>query len=232
MAGEGDGDDDEELEDEQLGNIGFLYLLMKPDPTDPEDAVSSPETPAGYKAKMDRFERKAEDLRIDLDAWDKEQAKLPPEQRRKPPAVYLGTVHSVKGAEWPNVVVQMPANKFPRAAKRRKPDAPPPTEKELQKESEALETDRRLAYVALTRAASNLTVVCPSVVGGMPGGISQFVTEAGLSPGENVPKPGDDSEAQEPVIEKEAHYIGEPEPPPLSWQEDGPWDPSDFEGGN
>lgn len=64
-----------------------------------------------------------------------------------------------------------------------KPGEPPP---DPEKENERLEDERRLAYVALTRAAKNLRVICPKVVGGKPAGVSYFVSEAGLSAGENV----------------------------------------------
>jgi DNA helicase-2/ATP-dependent DNA helicase PcrA len=88
-------DDDESEEDdtEGLGNVSFLYALAKKDPTDPEDLVTDPNTPFGFKAKMERYAARARDLRIDLTKWDKEQAALPPEQRKAPPGVYLGTVH-------------------------------------------------------------------------------------------------------------------------------------------
>lgn len=186
---EGDEEGDEEDEIEQLGNIQFLYMLMEPDPTDEEDMAQSPQTPAGFAAKMARFERKAADLRIDLNEWDDKQAKLPPEQRSKPPAVYLGTVHSVKGAEWPNTYVQMPKGKFPFEPPPPKEGEPPKSDEELQKAYEELETERRLAYVALTRASEKLTVICPDKVGGKAAGVSQFVTEAGMSIGENVGRP-------------------------------------------
>lgn len=181
-----DEDDDEDEETKGLGNISFLYQLVKPDPTDPQDLVSDPNTPYGFKAKMDRFAQKARDLRIDLTKWDKEQAALPPEQRKAPPGVYLGTVHSTKGAQWNNCYVSMPAGKFPFQTKT-KPGQPPPPPEVLQEEEES---ERRLGYVAMTRAAKNLTILCPDQVGGKAAGVSRFVDEAGLRIGENVEKPG------------------------------------------
>lgn len=190
-VGEDDDADDEDeenpnLEVKGLGNIGFLYELARRDPTDPGDLLADPNTPAGFKAKMDRYAQRAKDLRVDISKWDKEQAALPPEQRKAPPGVFLSTVHSVKGAQWKNCYVSMPKGKFPFEPPA-KPGEPPPPPQET---SEELESERRLAYVALTRAAVNLTVICPKVVGGRSAGVSRFVEEAGLQIGENVPKPG------------------------------------------
>lgn len=195
-------DDDTEDEDdtEGLGNISFLYELAKKDPTDPGDLLTDPNTPTGFKAKMERYGQRARELRIDITKWDKEQAALPPEQRKAPPGVFLSTVHSVKGAQWKNCYVQMPLGKFP-IQPPVKPGQPPP---DPEVEAEQLESERRLGYVALTRAAMNLTVICPKVVGGKAAGVSPFVGEAGLKLGENVPKPG-----ATPAIEESPEVQGE-----------------------
>lgn len=180
------GEDEVVGEEGLLGNISFLYKLAEPDPTDPRDQEQSPTTPAGFQAKIERFQQLAKDLRIDLNVWDKENP------GKTPPAVYLGTVHSVKGAEWTNTFVQMPKGKFPIEKPRKEgeeEELPPEVQaRKAQKEQAELEAERRLAYVALTRAAKNLTVVCPSIVGGRKAGPSFFVSEAGLVSGENVPK--------------------------------------------
>ena len=225
---EDDDDDDDENSPEKLGNIGFLYLLMEPDPTDPDDTLQPPTTPAGFKAKMDRMSARAEDLRYDL-SWEPKKgdpndkmAKLSEKDRKKPPAVYIGTVHSVKGLEWPNTFVQMPAGKFP-YEKRRDEKDPPPTEAELKQEAEDLENERRLAYVAMTRAAENLTILCPQKVGGMPAGISQFVFEAGLKEGENVDRPPEAEDGppapSAPVEDLPATALPAGEPPPEDEEE-------------
>lgn len=183
---EDDVEDDEDDETKGLGNIAFLYKLSETDPTDPMDLIHDPGTPAGFKAKMDRFEQRKTDLRYDISVWEKEQETLPPDQRKPPPGTYLGTVHSVKGAEWKNCFVQMPRGKFP-FERKPKPGEPPPDPEKLKREWEG---ERRLGYVALTRAISNLTVICPNRVGGRAAGTSPFVDEAGLAVGENVPRPG------------------------------------------
>lgn len=119
------------------------------------------------------------DLRIDIDAWSKQQSDLPAEQRSPPPGVLLSTVHKVKGAQWPTTFVQMPKGKFPMERPVR-PGEPPEIN------PDALEDERQLAYVAMTRAAKNLRIVCPLVVGGKKAGTSMFVIESNLSHGENV----------------------------------------------
>lgn len=206
-----DDDTEEEGEDsEGLGNISFLYELAKKDPTDPGDMISDPNSPQGFKAKMERYAARARDLRIDITKWDKEQAALPPEQRKPPPGVYLGTVHSVKGAQWKNCYVSMPKGKFPFEPPSKPGEPPPPPNKE------ELESERRLAYVALTRAAVNLTVICPKVVGGKAAGVSPFVGEAGLapppsSPGNTPPPPPMDDEMEvmrEESIRSASSYDG------------------------
>jgi hypothetical protein len=91
--------------------------------------------------------------------------------------------NSVKGAEWRDVTVVMAPGKFPIELKPSKDEAPPTPE-----ESEAhLQAERNLGYVALTRAAESLTVLCPPQ--GKNVGLSRFVVEAGLTVGQNVEIP-------------------------------------------
>src|SRR6478609_277405 len=184
-------EDDEEDSTQGLGNISFLYQLALPDPTDEDDELNPPTTPMGFKQKMERYASKMKDLRTDITKWYKEQSALPPEKRSPPPGVYLGTCHSTKGAQWPTVFVAMPAGKFPMVPIVKPGEEPPPPEEVEQK----LEDERRLAYVAITRAAKNLTIVCPSSVGGKAGGVSEFVYEAGLNLGQNI-KPAEPNEKQ------------------------------------
>lgn len=187
-----------------LGNISFLYQLAQPDPTDDDDSITSPETPVGFKAKIERYTAKMRDLRTDLTAYTKAQDALPPEKRTPPPGVYLGTVHSTKGAQWANVTVSMPAGKFPFVRPPRPGEEPEDPEIEAQR----LKDERRLAYVAITRAAKNLSIVCPNVVGGKAAGVSPFVYEAGLRPGENISKnPPEGSEKQASFNDDDEDYV-------------------------
>jgi superfamily I DNA/RNA helicase len=174
---------DEDKERKGLGAVRFLYELAQPNKND-QDSGTDPELAKGFVAKISRYSKLAESLRIDPVKWEKSQQNLEEGQRReKPPAITLSTVHSVKGAQWKNVTVLMPKGRFPMERKPR-PDEPPPDPAE---ELARMKAERNLAYVALTRAAVNLEVVCPRV-----SGVSPFVREAGLAVGENVPKPGED----------------------------------------
>jgi len=160
-----------------LGAVQFLYQIAQPNAQD-HDLGHDPTTALGFIKKLERYSDASKTLRVDLKKWALDQKKLPPEQREeRPRCMVLSTVHSVKGAEWPNVFVCMPAGIFPVEKKPKKDEPPPDPEEELRK----LEAERNLAYVALTRAAKNLTVVCAKAP-------SRFVFEAGLKPGENVEK--------------------------------------------
>lgn len=175
-----------------LGAVQFLFALAKPNEHDQAN-VTDPAVSQGFVQKLGRYSKIAETLRIDPDKWEKEQQKLDPGVRReKPPAISLSTVHAVKGAQWTNVTVLMPKGLFPMERKP-KADEPPP---DPVVEAARMKAERNLAYVALTRAAVNLEVTCP-----MNKGVSPFVFQAGLAPGENVPKPGAD---QDEEVTKEA----------------------------
>jgi len=175
-----------------LGNVSFLYLLTEVDPTDPGDVAQNPNTPAGFAAKMLRYEDRAKSLRVPTEEERKAALKRG-EVLPEGPSDFmsLNTVHSTKGLEWKNVYVPMPDSKFPMPLFT-KPDEPPPPP---EKEQKQLEDERRLGYVAITRAEKNLTIICPKRLNNKPSGISRFVLEAGLAPGENVNPAGVAGEA-------------------------------------
>jgi superfamily I DNA/RNA helicase len=163
-----------------LGAVQFLYLLNEPNNADIAEG-SDPSTAGGFLKKLTRIQANADRLRVNLNKWAKENANLPPDQRRdRPDCVILSTVHSVKGAEWRDVTVVMTPGVFPMERKP-KPGEDPPSEEE---EAANLVAERNLGYVALTRAGERLTVLCPP--NQKKRGVSRFVTEAGLSVGENV----------------------------------------------
>jgi superfamily I DNA/RNA helicase len=188
-----------------LGAVQFLYQIAQPNAQD-HDLGHDPTTALGFIKKLERYSDASKTLRVDLKKWALDQKKLPPEQREeRPRCMVLSTVHSVKGAEWPNVFVCMPAGIFPVEKKPKKDEPPPDPEEELRK----LEAERNLAYVALTRAAKNLTVVCAKAP-------SRFVFEAGLKPGENVEKDVPlPAEVGTPKTAEDEGDFGDHGPPPF-----------------
>ncbi|HKO32486.1 MAG TPA: ATP-dependent helicase [Candidatus Limnocylindria bacterium] len=107
-------------------------------------------------ARLDRF----------LEAYDRAVARL--EALRRPDAaIELVTVHGAKGREWQTVVVLgMEEDRFPN--RRALVDAADP--------ARAIEEERRLAYVALTRATRRLILAYD------PARPSRFLGEMGIGP--------------------------------------------------
>lgn len=94
----------------------------------------------------------------------------PDEEKRKENAVVLSTVHSAKGLEWSAVIIiDLVEDRFP-------------SRKAMQR-AEDLEEERRLMYVACTRAKERLILLVPSSVYNRASGMSEptlpspFVTE-------------------------------------------------------
>jgi superfamily I DNA/RNA helicase len=186
-----------------IGNVEFLFHMAQPttmrkdvDPSDPKQ----------FKAYLDKLEEHAKELRVDLKAWDEEQkaSQTDPSKRLPPPCVTLSTVHSMKGAQYKNVVVVMPKGTFPMPPRKLKGEEMLTPEKaeilEQRREKDFL-TERQLAYVALTRAKEDLTVLCPKHDrNGRPSEPSIFVEEAGLHLGENVAGKATPEPAPEPIV--------------------------------
>jgi superfamily I DNA/RNA helicase len=160
-----------------LGAVQFLFKLAVPNDNDAKNGTD-PSAASGFLAKIERYRDLSDKLRIDVEKWEAQHGDKPA------PAVTLSTIHKVKGAEWENVTVLMSQGVFPMERKPDKGDPRPDPEKE----QKALEAERNLAYVALTRAQHNLRIVCPERVKGKKSGLSRFVGEAGLGLGENVKK--------------------------------------------
>ena len=214
QGAQGDDDDDPDADNGEapIGNVEFLYRIASPTPDSPD---TDPSEPRKFKAKIDELEAKAKDLRVDLDAWAKTQSTLAPSERSAPPCVVLSTVHSVKGAQWNNVAVVMAKGVFPRDPKPKPNEellSPEEQERLAEKRKADFLTERQLAYVAMTRAAKNLTVVGPlENAYGRDSGPSVFVHEAGLSVGQNVPGKNDPTpDAEDEVSPRTvlAYYSG------------------------
>jgi len=201
-------EEDADLDDTdkpRLGALEFVKLMMEPNTLDPN---YNPTDPKQFAERFNGLADRAEELRIDPDEWEKKQIAqgVPLSSRTPPPGVYLGTVHSTKGAEWTDVSLLMPKGVFPREARPRPLKINEVPEEQLMSPGAQLEAERRLGYVGLTRAKQSLTVLCP-------GGLSQFVGEAGLQPGQNVPKPETLTPgAEPPMTAEEPADVGAEEP--------------------
>jgi DNA helicase-2/ATP-dependent DNA helicase PcrA len=160
-----------------LGAVQFLFMLTNENDQD-RAAMRDPNTAAGFMKKLESFSEAGKALRVDLKKWAADQAKLPPEQREsRPKCVVLATIHSTKGAEWPNCFVLMSGKTFP-PKPRLAPGDPLPTDEELEKQ---VEHERNLAYVAMTRAEKSLTIVAAEKP-------SRFILEAGLGSAGSKPE--------------------------------------------
>lgn len=197
-------DEDPEQTDEKssLGTLDFVQLMMQPNEADPS---YNPNDPKQFHAQFEGLAEKAEELRIDPDEWEKKEAAqgIPLANRTAPPGVYLGTVHSTKGAEWSDVTLLMPKGKFPMERKPRKTKVNEIPEEQLVDPQSVMESERRLGYVGLTRAKSSLTVLCP-------GGPSPFIAEAGLKDGQNVPQPATTTPGAVPATAADVDAVEDP----------------------
>jgi superfamily I DNA/RNA helicase len=196
-------EEDEEAK-KPVGNVAFLYMMAQPNPTRKD---VDPSDPKQFKMYLDELEKKAADLRIDVNKWDEQQAETvkDPAKRAPPSCVLLSTVHSMKGAQFTDTTVVMAGGTFPMSPRKLKDEDRLSADQQMRLEdrrkAEFL-VERQLAYVAMTRAKEKLTIVCPTHDRlGRPAGVSSFVVEAGLKVGENV--------------------VGKPEPQPVMTSESG-----------
>ena len=89
----------------------------------------------------------------------------PDDEDKAKPAVTIDTCHGWKGLEARHMWIPMAQGTFPHARS--------------VGNKEAMESERRLAYVALTRGRDSVNVLCPMTSNtGQPAGPSQFVSEA------------------------------------------------------
>jgi len=144
---------------------------------------------------MTEMQKSAANLRVNKKAWDLSQEALHPDDpsaRLKAPAVTISTVHSVKGAQWADTTVVMTAGKFPMNPRPLSDDKdedslnPDQQMRLAERREKDFLTERQLAYVAMTRAAENLTIISQDREGKNRLPVSPFIVEAGLVAGENV----------------------------------------------
>lgn len=81
-------DTTEEEKEKPVGNVQFLFMLAQP--TGKEE---DPSNPRNFRARLEKLNEAATDLRVDLTAWDVAQQKLPPSERKNPPCITLSTIH-------------------------------------------------------------------------------------------------------------------------------------------
>jgi DNA helicase-2/ATP-dependent DNA helicase PcrA len=99
------------------------------------------------------------------------------------PAVVIDTVHGWKGLECKRLYVNMPAGTFPHA---------------MSTTEEELASERRLAYVALTRGENSVTVLSPKINHlGKPAGESRFISEACIRDATTLVEDAAEQEAME-----------------------------------
>lgn len=188
VGGQEEEEDDPNAEEGEkpVGNVQFLFQIAQGG-----DGSDGPSNPKKFKSRIDELVKDSKELRVDIDAWDKAQQGIPnPDDRKAPPCVVLSTVHSVKGAQWNKTTVVMAKGTFP-MEKKAKPGQerldPEMQARKDEADSQDFLTERQLAYVAMTRAKKDLTIICPSVNAyGKAAGKSIFVMEAGLQNGQNV----------------------------------------------
>jgi len=108
----------------------------------------------------------------------------------KEPAVVIDTVHGWKGLEVPHLYVPMARGVFPH-------------KRSEEEGGEAMASERRLAYVALTRGEQSVTVLNPMVTHtGQDGGVSPFVDEACIKPPGHEEESTDTAPARTAFLQK------------------------------
>ncbi|EFM10416.1 UvrD/REP helicase [Paenibacillus curdlanolyticus YK9] len=147
------------------------------------------ETSAGRFDTVEAFLAFADEMaKRQADARDKQKqerytASAAPET--EPGSVQMMTIHKSKGLEFPVVfVVGATENIMPHrsATQPQQPKQATTPEKAAREKEEAIEEERRLLYVAVTRARERLYVSSPAFYHGQKTDISRFLAEAGGAP--------------------------------------------------
>jgi len=162
------------------------------------EAAENRELIEQFYKKIENFSQTSDDkslhnflwlLGLELESGSEGEIKFNPEIG--PESVKVMTVHSSKGLEFKNVfIINMVDQRFPTREKADAIEIPEPLVKDILPEGDFhLQEERRLFYVALTRAKSNLFLSWAKDYGGSrekkP---SLFLVETGLVPGEKISK--------------------------------------------
>lgn len=193
-----------------LGTVRYLYQLAEPNDNDRALGVD-PQKGSDFYRKIDRYKQISKELQ-DKDKY--------------PDRLTLSTVHSVKGAQWKHTALCMSVGFFPPVFTAKVTSLeqelgkvgatipwPPEQRQEAIASSHAhldddpLRQERNLAYVGITRAETDLTIICSQErVKRDNSPISMFVREAGLQVGQNV-SPGVPAPAPEEVKTASAPWV-------------------------
>lgn len=131
-----------EVLDLYLSGTNFEKMIAKQSPT-AEMAEAILANVAAFKLIAKRHEGTIAEFLEEIDPLIDSSKKDPPDE----PHVWIGSIHRSKGAQWPHVFVPgLAARSFPRD----------------DLEHEQIEAERRLFYVAITRASQQLFVAHPA----------------------------------------------------------------------
>ncbi|MFH1030129.1 MAG: UvrD-helicase domain-containing protein [bacterium] len=169
-----------------LNDSGYLEYLVK---NESKENVKSLKYISQFYKKIKEFESAENDpklksfmegMEMELDAGDEGVLRVDPDDG--PDMVKIMTIHGAKGLEFPYVfVVNLVDKKFPTIERKDPIEIPEPLVKEIITEGDIhLEEERRLFYVAMTRAKDGLFFTSAEDYGGVrKKKVSRFLTEMG-----------------------------------------------------
>jgi DNA helicase-2/ATP-dependent DNA helicase PcrA len=150
-----------------------------------------------YK-KIESFEKENSDkslhnflLQLNLEQQAGDEGKINFNPDLGPESLKVMTIHGSKGLEFENVfIINMVDKRFPSISKKDAIEIPEALVKDILPEGDFhIQEERRLFYVALTRAKKNLFLTWAKDYGGkQQKKPSQFLVEAGLVPSEKISK--------------------------------------------
>ncbi|MFH0854489.1 MAG: UvrD-helicase domain-containing protein [bacterium] len=169
-----------------LNDSGYLKYLVK---NETKENIKALKYISQFYKKIKEFEESENDpklgifmerMEMEIDAGDEGSLCFDPDEG--PDMVKIMTIHSAKGLEFPYVfIVNLVDKKFPTIERKDPIEIPEPLVKEILTEGDIhLEEERRLFYVAMTRAKEGLFFTSADDYGGVrKKKISRFLTEIG-----------------------------------------------------
>ncbi|WCK52785.1 UvrD-helicase domain-containing protein [Aneurinibacillus sp. Ricciae_BoGa-3] len=159
---------DKFLGSQEDGAVTYHKEIMRDDLSELEDAVKGFQTVPEFLSYVDRVIRERESRKQQKDTDTRQ-------------GITLQTIHSAKGLEYPVVIlIGMIDGVLPHSIAVSPEDKPDIwlQAKEGELLLEAMEEERRLAYVAVTRAKKMLYISTPAYFRGKPSAVSPFIKEA------------------------------------------------------